>query len=153
MCYNKNWEVIKLKPKDILKALRQTHGYTIQEVSKGTGMTYTMCREYETGDRNLGLQAVLKFADFYHVSTDYLLCREPATPMNQLENMKLTKEMEETASKNYEKLSSQDKAIINRIIEAFIDSHDDAPEKEIYIKVTTIEKSTEKKIDENVDTT
>lgn len=144
-----------MKPKDILKALRQTHGYTIQEVSKSTGMTYTMCREYETGDRNLGLQAVLKFADFYHVSTDYLLCREPATPINQLENMKLTKEMEETASKNYEKLSPQDKAIINRIIEAFIDSHNSqVPEREIYIKVTTIDKDVEKKeADETVNAT
>lgn len=64
-----------METKDILKSLREKHGYTIQEVSKSIGMQYTMCREYETGSRNLGMSAAMKFANFYNVSLDYLMGR------------------------------------------------------------------------------
>ncbi len=99
-----------LKPKDILKALRKQHGYTIQEVSKGTGMTYTMCREYETGDRNLGLQAVLKLADFYHVSTDYILGREVT-------------DRDERIKAKYQALSPQRKEAVEKFINMLAYNH------------------------------
>lgn len=67
-----------METKDILKQLREKHGYSIKDVSTGTKMQYTMCREYESGDRKLGMSAAIKFADFYHVSIDYLLGRHEA---------------------------------------------------------------------------
>lgn len=67
-----------VETKDILKQLREKHGYSIKDVSTGTKMQYTMCREYESGDRKLGMSAAIKFADFYHVSIDYLLGRHEA---------------------------------------------------------------------------
>ena len=69
-----------METKDILKYLREKNGYTIQEVSKSIGMQYTMCREYETGARNLGMSAAIKFADFYGVTLDYIMGREPPPP-------------------------------------------------------------------------
>lgn len=99
-----------MEPKDILKSLRKQHGYTIQEVSKGTGMTYTMCREYETGDRNLGLQAVLKLADFYHVSTDYILGRESI-------------ERDERIKAKYQALSPQRKEAVEKFINMLTNNH------------------------------
>ena len=99
-----------LNPKDILKTLRKQHGYTIQEVSKGTGMTYTMCREYETGDRNLGLQAVLKLADFYHVSTDYILGREVT-------------DRDERIKAKYQALSPQRKEAVEKFINMLANNH------------------------------
>lgn len=49
-----------MKTKDILKKLREEKGLTIKEVATGTGMQYTMCREYESGDRKLGMSAAIK---------------------------------------------------------------------------------------------
>lgn len=69
-----------LETKDVLKHLRESHNYSIRDVANGTKMQYTMCREYESGDRKLGMSAAIKFADFYHVSLDYLLCRPEAKP-------------------------------------------------------------------------
>lgn len=67
-----------METKDILKKLREDNGMSIKDVAKGTGMPYTMCREYESGDRNLGISAAIKYADFYKCSIDYLLGRPDA---------------------------------------------------------------------------
>lgn len=107
-----------MKPNEILKSLRKQHGYTIQEVSKGTGMTYTMCREYETGDRNLGLQAVIKLADFYHVTTDYILGREPVVPSNSFAGMNLNPDEEKEVMETLSALPSDMRAIlINTLVQ------------------------------------
>lgn len=77
-----------METKDILKQLREKNNYSIKDVANGTKMQYTMCREYESGDRRLGMSAAIKFADFYNVSIDYLLGRpdakEPADPIDKL---------------------------------------------------------------------
>lgn len=69
-----------METKDILKQLREKNNYSIKDVANGTKMQYTMCREYESGDRRLGMSAAIKFADFYNVSIDYLLGRSDAKP-------------------------------------------------------------------------
>ena len=77
-----------METKDILKQLREKNNYSTKDVANGTKMQYTMCREYESGDRRLGMSAAIKFADFYNVSIDYLLGRpdakEPADPIDKL---------------------------------------------------------------------
>lgn len=74
-----------METKEILKQLRESKGFKIQDVAKKIGMQYTMCREYETGSRNLGMSAAMKFANFYGVSLDYLMGREPAkNPLDAL---------------------------------------------------------------------
>lgn len=77
-----------METKDILKQLREKNNYSIKDVANGTKMQYTMCREYESGDRRLGMSAAIKFADFYGVTIDYLLGRpdakEPADPIDKL---------------------------------------------------------------------
>ena len=77
-----------METKDILKQLREKNNYSIKDVANGTKMQYTMCREYESGDRRLGMSAAIKFADFYGVTIDYLLGRpdakEPADPIASL---------------------------------------------------------------------
>lgn len=70
-----------METKEILKQLRESKGFTIQDVAKKIGMQYTMCREYETGIRNLGMSAAIKFADFYGVSIDYLVGRTTVKQM------------------------------------------------------------------------
>lgn len=69
-----------METKDILKALRKQRGMTGQEVADGCGMTYKVYQAYESGARNLGVPALEKLADFYGVTTDYLLGRPEAKP-------------------------------------------------------------------------
>lgn len=66
-----------VKKETIIK-LRKARGYTGQEVADAIGISYKVYQTYESGARNAGLPVVEKLADFYGVTTDYLLGREPA---------------------------------------------------------------------------
>lgn len=84
-----------METKDILKQLREKNNYSIKDVANGTKMQYTMCREYESGDRRLGMSAAIKFADFYNVSIDYLLGRPDAkAPADPVASLPTVDEME-----------------------------------------------------------
>jgi len=114
-----------METKDILKSLREKHGYTIQEVSKNIGMQYTMCREYETGNRNLGMSAAIKFADFYNVSLDYIMgCEKNPEPMKQLANQMSMQEMEADIFKRWLKLSPKEREIILNVLRDIVHKDD-----------------------------
>ena len=73
--------------KEMLIQIREKNGYTKKEVSEKTGIPYTTYIKYESGERkDVSMQALCKLADFYHVTTDYLLGREeqknPLTEIN-----------------------------------------------------------------------
>lgn len=70
-----------------LKALRKSHNYTIQKVSEGIGIAVRTYQNYEYGQREISTEALYKLADFYNVTTDYLLGRDPGEPepIDQLE--------------------------------------------------------------------
>ena len=75
-----------------LISIRESKGYSKRTVSEMTGIPYTTYIKYESGERKeVSMQALCKLADFYGVTTDYLLGREPAPP-NPFENLRLTKE-------------------------------------------------------------
>ena len=71
--------------KEMLKELRTKKGLTGKQVADGIGIAYHVYQTYESGVRNAGLPVVEKLADFYGVTTDYLLGREPAA--DPLKNM------------------------------------------------------------------
>lgn len=68
--------------KEILKELRKKHKLTGKQVAEQCEMSYNVYQMYESGQRNLGVPALCKIADYYGVSVDYLLGRteikEPA---------------------------------------------------------------------------
>ncbi len=106
-----------------LISIRESKGYSKRTVSEMTGIPYTTYIKYESGERKeVSMQALCKLADFYGVTTDYLLGREPAPP-NPFENLRLTKEQEEDANAKYQMLTPQDKAIVASIIRAFAEAH------------------------------
>lgn len=70
--------------KDILKKLRASRGLTLQEVAEKSGVSYSAYQKYELGLRELGAKSLEKLADFFGVTTDYLLGREPKSPMLEL---------------------------------------------------------------------
>ena len=58
-----------------LKLLRKSRGYTQIAVQMKTGIEQALLSKYETGERIPTTEALIKLADFYNVSIDYILCR------------------------------------------------------------------------------
>lgn len=62
--------------------LRTDHDKTQLQIADLLGMHPTVYRRYEKGDRDIPLWALIKLADYYGTSTDYLLGRtnDPSAP-------------------------------------------------------------------------
>ena len=58
---------------DNLKKLREERGLTKRELCEKTGISERAYLTYEFGEREPKISVVQKLADFYGVSTDYLL--------------------------------------------------------------------------------
>ncbi len=63
-----------------LKSIRKERGLTVKEVVDGTGIPMRTYQNYEYMEREIGAGALQKLADFYGVTTDYLLGRSDAKP-------------------------------------------------------------------------
>jgi len=76
---------------DRLKGLRIEKGVTQREIAELLGVTYQAYSYYEKGSREPSHEAVLKLADYFNVTTDYLLGREtPQKPEERLEGVFLS---------------------------------------------------------------
>lgn len=69
---------------DILKELRQRNNVTAKAVAEAVGILPDTYRSYETGRREPNLNTLVLIADYFHVTTDYLLGRAPQTDPIQL---------------------------------------------------------------------
>ena len=58
---------------EIEKELRLKHGYTMDDVAKGTNLTKGAISRYESGEREPAFHLIRYFCEFYDVSADYLL--------------------------------------------------------------------------------
>ncbi len=56
-----------------LRELRTARGLTLEEVAEHLGLRNQYVSNYELGRRNPDYETLKKFADFYGVTTDYLL--------------------------------------------------------------------------------
>lgn len=65
-----------------LKDLREDHDKTQQAIAEYLNMHRSVYRRYESGQRESPAWVIVKLADYYKVSTDYLLGRtdEPSMP-------------------------------------------------------------------------
>lgn len=61
--------------KNNLKFLRKSHGYTQISLQMHTGIEQALLSKFENGDRIPPTETLIKLADFYDVSIDYILCR------------------------------------------------------------------------------
>ena len=61
--------------KNNLKQLRKSRGYTQIAVQMKTGIEQALLSKYETGERTPPTETLVRLADFYGVSIDYILCR------------------------------------------------------------------------------
>ena len=58
-----------------LKLLRKSRGYTQISVQMQTGIEQALLSKFENGERIPPTETLLRLADFYDVSIDYILCR------------------------------------------------------------------------------
>ena len=61
--------------KNNLKALRKSRGYTQIAVQMKTGIEQALLSKFENGERTPPTETLIRLADFYGVSIDYILCR------------------------------------------------------------------------------
>ena len=65
-----------------LKDLREDKDLVQKEVASLLGIDQTVYSNYETGKREIPIRFIVKLADFYGVSTDYILGRTNNSKMN-----------------------------------------------------------------------
>ena len=63
------------RPRD----LREDNDLTQTQIAQMLGMSQTGYSKYETGENDLPTQILIRLADFYHTSVDYLLGRTDIT--------------------------------------------------------------------------
>ena len=65
-----------------LKDLREDKDLVQKEVASLLGIDQRVYSNYETGKREIPIRFIVKLADFYGVSTDYILGRTNNSKMN-----------------------------------------------------------------------
>lgn len=56
-----------------LKEIRKDHDYNQIEIAKILGITQVQYSRYETGERLIPINHLIRLAEFYNVSIDYLV--------------------------------------------------------------------------------
>ena len=69
--------------KNRLRDLRKARGYTQLKVAMDLNMNQNGISRYESGSREAGYDLLVRFADYYGVSIDYILGRTENPKVNQ----------------------------------------------------------------------
>lgn len=91
-----------------LLSLRKEKGASQADVAEYIGLTVAAYQNYENGRREAGYDTISKLADFYGVTTDYLLGREPAP--NPFAELNLSEEDEANVVAKYMSLPPEIRA-------------------------------------------
>ncbi|MBE6926700.1 MAG: helix-turn-helix transcriptional regulator [Ruminococcaceae bacterium] len=66
-----------------LKELRTHRGYTQISLQMQTGIEQSLLSKFENGERVPPTETLLRLAEFYNVSIDYILCRTDKPEINR----------------------------------------------------------------------
>lgn len=66
-----------------LKELRKSRGYTQISLQMQTGIEQALLSKFENGERIPPTETLLRLAEFYNVSIDYILCRTDKPDINK----------------------------------------------------------------------
>lgn len=96
-----------------LKKIRKERGLTVKEVVEGAGLPMRTYQNYEYMEREIGAGALQKLADFYGVTTDYLLDREsPNRELIKVVEKADVKYLEEILIREYLTLSNRQREAV-----------------------------------------
>ena len=125
---------------NILKQLRIDKGLTIAKAAEIFDVASRTYSSYELEEREPNLSLLQKFADYYNVSTDYLLGRTDVKAVNTLAEDEPTeeeiKELEAQISEAYEKMSIETRRACVQVLMQIVgsvfweDTEDEAEEEE-----------------------
>ncbi|ACQ53996.1 XRE family transcriptional regulator [Clostridium botulinum] len=85
---------------DKIKKLRKSKNITQEELGKNIGVTTSMVGMYETNARKPSYEVLIKIAEFFSVSTDFLLNTEEKLDMT-LDSVKKVYNMVKEATEEY----------------------------------------------------
>ena len=68
--------------KNNLKQLRKSKGYTQIGLQMKTGIEQSLLSKFENGERVPPTETLIRLAEFYGVSIDYILCRTDNPDVN-----------------------------------------------------------------------
>jgi len=107
---------------NILKELRRQHNVTAKTVAEAVGILPDTYRSYETGRREPNLKTLVLIADYFKVTTDYLLGRErQVNPMDLLiAQSDLTPEVQEEL---YIALPPEAQALVLQVMRLMKENH------------------------------
>lgn len=124
---------------NILKQLRTDKGLTIAKAAEIFDVASRTYSSYELEEREPNLSLLQKFADYYNVSTDYLLGRTDVKAVNTLTEDEPTeeeiKELEAQISEAYEKMSIETRRACVQVLMQIVgsvfweDTEDEAEEE------------------------
>lgn len=100
--------------KDTMKFLRESKKLTKKQVADAIGVTERAYITYEYGQRDVSTDTLQKLADFYGVTTDYLLGREPAP--DPFADRNLSKESEKDVIDKYMSLPPNIRACLMDVL-------------------------------------
>lgn len=66
-----------------LKELRKKKGISQLRLATDLNTTQNTISRYETGEREPGIDELIKIANYFNVSVDYLICRTENPKMNR----------------------------------------------------------------------
>ena len=69
--------------KNRLRELRKSRGYTQISLQMQTGIEQALLSKFENGERVPPTETLLRLAEFYNVSIDYILCRTNNPQINE----------------------------------------------------------------------
>ena len=66
-----------------LKELRKSRGYTQISLQMQTGIEQALLSKFENAERIPPTETLMRLAEFYNVSIDYILCRTDKPEVNR----------------------------------------------------------------------
>ena len=124
---------IKIKRGQILKELRVQKGLKQSELAKFLGITQQAYQRYEYGTSEPNADGFAFLADFYGVTTDYLLGRElPAEKLDPISQLSL-EEMEEDIIRRWLELKPTARQIFLKFMRDVVHDYEERKDSGDYI--------------------
>ncbi len=141
-----------------LKELRKQKGLSQEQVANALGISMRAYQNYEYGQREPNIEMINKLADFYEVTTDYLLGRPeakpPENPVDLVARELKLKEIEESIMKEYFELPEKGRQMFADFMERLVareekrrglvlqsdGTYAKAPDTDVTAKISALEK-------------
>lgn len=107
--------------------LRKKSKKSQAEIAQLLGITTAAYQNYENGRREAGYATIAKLADFYGVTTDYLLGREPKADPHL--DLNLKKADEDEMLKKYMSLPENVRAMLLKVMKELVGEGEDDDEQ------------------------